>query len=350
MVTTKLLNVKRVFGRLDPDEVGRLMAPGVDQIASQVVAEMAPAGTSTAALGVGRAALRGLPPDAQAELMQLRHEYVAGLTRDMQVHIDELVDLNEVVVGGMVREKKLLVDLFQRCGSEELKFLVNSGFGFGCVLGVFQMLLWLFYEVPWTLAAGGAVVGYCTNLLALKLIFEPVEPTRYGPFLLQGMFLKRQNEVSAEFADCMTESLLSSELLWKNILTGSGGARFAELLHRRTATFMAGTAGILYGGTEFAGRDYWSKLQDQVSSRVLELLPQELPRVHGYVDGALQLKGTLKENLRKLTPAEFEQLLHPVFQEDEATLIFVGSLLGLAVGYLQAEWDARSKRDAQSKK
>ena len=38
------------------------------------------------------------------------------------------------------------------------------------------MLLWLFYELPWTLAAGGAVVGYLTNLIALKLIFEPVEP------------------------------------------------------------------------------------------------------------------------------------------------------------------------------
>lgn len=41
---------------------------------------------------------------------------------------------------------------------------------------------------------------------------------------------------------------------------------------------------------------------------------QELPRIHGYVDGALQLKPTLKENLRKLTPQQFEQLLHPVFQ------------------------------------
>ena len=41
-----------------------------------------------------------------------------------------------------------------------------------------QMALWIFYELPWTLAAGGAVVGYLTNWIALKLIFEPVEPTQ----------------------------------------------------------------------------------------------------------------------------------------------------------------------------
>ena len=35
----------------------------------------------------------------------------------------------------MVKEKQLLIDLFQRCGAKELAFLVNSGFGFGCMLG-----------------------------------------------------------------------------------------------------------------------------------------------------------------------------------------------------------------------
>ena len=42
------------------------------------------------------------------------------------------------------------------------------------------------------LATSGTPLGYLTNLIALKLIFEPIEPTRFGPFVLQGIFLKRQ--------------------------------------------------------------------------------------------------------------------------------------------------------------
>ena len=83
----------------------------------------------------------------------------------------------------MVREKSMLVQLFRRCGKVELEFLVNSGFGFGCLLGLVQMALWIFYELPWTLAAGGAVVGYLTNWIALKLIFEPVEPVLQAALL-----------------------------------------------------------------------------------------------------------------------------------------------------------------------
>lgn len=57
------------------------------------------------------------------------------------------------------------------------------------------MFIWLVYDKPWILPAGGAVVGYLTNWLAIKLIFEPVDPVKVGPFVLQGLFLKRQNEV-----------------------------------------------------------------------------------------------------------------------------------------------------------
>lgn len=43
---------------------------------------------------------------------------------------------------------------------------------------------------------GGALVGYVTNWIALKWIFEPLNPVSVGPFVLQGMFLKRQLEVN----------------------------------------------------------------------------------------------------------------------------------------------------------
>jgi hypothetical protein len=48
----------------------------------------------------------------------------------------------------------------QVCGRAELAFLTNSGLWFGYLLGVFQMILWMFWDNPWTLTIGGAVVGY----------------------------------------------------------------------------------------------------------------------------------------------------------------------------------------------
>ena len=341
IVTTKLVDVKEVFGRIDPARFSELLAPGVDRIAEQVVGEMLPSQGRGIGVGVGRSALRGLTPEAQQQLLELRQRYVADIVKDVQAQATDLVDLEELMVEGFVREKRLLVALFQRCGKAELAFLVNSGLWFGMALGVVQMLAWLVYERAWTLAAGGAIVGYLTNWIALKLIFEPVEPQRVGPFMLQGMFLRRQHEVSAEFADSMTEQLLASQSIFEHLLARPG---FAEVLHARTQDFMRGCAGVLYGGAEYGMADgFWPALEERVSARVLELLPGELPLIHDYVDSALALRPTMNEQLQKLTPAEFEQVLHPVFQEDELTLILVGAALGLAVGYGQLVWDRRDR-------
>eukprot|EP00957_Ditylum_brightwellii_P050435 3824396-Ditylum_brightwellii.AAC.1 len=92
------------------------------------------------------------------------------------------------------------------------------------------MIVWMFYDNPWTLTAGGAVVGYLTNWLALKFIFEPVQPTQYGPFVLQGMFLKRQNEVSQEFSDYLTANVLTSENLWNSMLHGCKSEEFNKVV------------------------------------------------------------------------------------------------------------------------
>ena len=198
-----------------------------------------------------------------------------------------------------------------------------------------------------TLAVGGAAVGYLTNWIALKLIFEPVEKVYLGPIVLQGMFLKRQYEVSEEFADCMTEELLGSRSLWQNILSGSGSHQFSLLLRQRTQQLMNGAAAVLYGGArpiEFTCKQWWSGRASHATDRITDLLPEELNLVHPYVDTQLALRENLKENLRKLTPQEFEQVLHPVFQEDETTLILVGAVLGLIVGWGQAAYDSRQRR------
>ena len=104
----------------------------------------------------------------------------------------------------------------QRVGEKELRFLIDSGLFFGFLLGLVQMLVWLFYDSPWTLTLGGILVGLATNWIALKIIFEPVEPVYlfFGSLKLHGLFLQRQAEVSAEFAEYLTSQVLTSERMW----------------------------------------------------------------------------------------------------------------------------------------
>lgn len=86
---------------------------------------------------------------------------------------------------------------------------------------------------------GGALVGYITNWVAIKLIFDPVEPVQLGPFVFQGLFEKRQVEVSQEFSEFLADRVLTSQRLISEIANGSRRAKYEELV-RRTVPPMAG--------------------------------------------------------------------------------------------------------------
>lgn len=60
--------------------------------------------------------------------------------------------------------------------------------------------------------------------------------------------------------------------------------------------------------------------------------PREDPELHKYMTKMLDIEDTLAHRLKLLTPTEFEDLLHPVFQEDEIILIGAGGVLGAIAG------------------
>jgi hypothetical protein len=253
MVTTQLIDVKEVFTRLDPRRVADLLGAEVPAMARGVARDLAPGW----AVDFGEKALPGAPGPLLANLEGATHRYLAGFTVMLQEQVHRVIDLKELVVTEMCKDKRTIVELFQRCGREELKFLTNSGLFFGFLLGLIQMVVWLFYDNPWTLTIGGTIVGLLTNWLALKCIFEPVDPVYLfgGRFKLQGLFLQRQAEVSGEFSDHLASKVLTSEKIWDNMLHGRKGPEFEAALEEYTRDFVVREAAYQGRGLGTAAED-----------------------------------------------------------------------------------------------
>ena len=354
LMTSRLLDVREVFGRLDKQKCGECLEPGIDAIAEGVAADLFAASAESSGesseneekpLPSWSAALIAAAPLAAtlaAKDLARKHgkQLVASVLGEMQQRVPEVWDVKTQVVGAMTRDKKIIVELFQRCGRNEFAFIRRSGLYFGFLFGIFQMVQWLVWDPWWSLAVGGAAVGYATNWLALTLMFSPVHPKTFGPFTLHGAFLRRQDEVSGEFASMLRSRVLSAENIWREILTGTTTSRvFLEILERKTREQLEKARAeerIVACAAKALGETRWALIERAVVARVLADLPGHLPLVYAYSDGALDLEATLREKMRGLSGEEFEGVLHPVFQEDELTLILVGALLGLVAGFAQA--------------
>jgi uncharacterized membrane protein YheB (UPF0754 family) len=321
----ELLSIEEVIQRLDPHKVATILMPEVPSIVTPFVDSLIPKPFQPSVNRV-------IASNDWEPVQRLKRNFLMQLTKDVQTNILDLVNLRACVVSQMMADKSLLGRLFQKTGGQELSFLIKSGVWFGFLLGICQMLVALYWDNPWTLSVGGCIVGLATNWLALKWIFEPVTPTKVGPITLQGLFLRRQPQVSTDFANFFATKILNSRQLWNSILTDPTTAPVFTKIFAKNCVDLVKS--VSRGLVNTVGETTMVKVNAASKVTTANLL-QYLTNLHGYVDDALGIEQTLYTEMVAMSSERFERVLHPIFEEDETTLILAGAFLGFLAGLVQ---------------
>ena len=146
----------------------------------------------------------------------------------------------------------------------------------------------------------------------------------------------RQKEVSAAYASFFAERILHPEALVDTVVQGPASERIIELLQRYVEQAVDQASGIAKPLLQLTvGTDEWLSLKQEISNRLTLTVPSELDRVYDYTAEAIEIEKELQKNLENLSPDQFEEVLRPLFRQDENTLIAVGAVLGGIAGCIQ---------------
>lgn len=339
VVAGRLVSVDDALKRLDPKKIA-------DFIDVPLVARK----TAKQFSGAAPLAWEALSEEPRQAVRAHGRRLALGVAADVRNFGSRSLDLQGLCVRELSGPNvKALVDLFQRVGKTELRLLVDSGLVVGLFLGLIQSCLSLTLapqfggapvngtEHPAVALAGSGVVGAVTNWIALLWIFKPILPTRVlGLFTLQGCFLRRQPDVARDFAKFFVQRILTSrKLLDDLVFSGPKSHLFRPRLSKRVAACAAGVAvetmppALSPIATDPAFID---SVTTQLTHELKTSLPDEL---YAYADSALDLENQIASKMTAMAPKDFERLLHPIFEEDEITLIAVGAVLGVFATWLQ---------------
>ena len=327
--TSKLINVKELFAKINPKKVAKEMLPEFDRISKEIMDEImheqAPEIWSRVPESVKKLAYSRISKDLP--------EIVTEMMTDIKDNIDEMFDIKDMVIKRLTKDKGLLNEMFLQVGDEEFKFIERSGFTFGFLFGIVQMLVWYFYPKFWILPLFGLLVGYATNWLALKLIFNPIEPISFLGVTYQGLFIKRQNEVSKEYAYMLAHDIFTFDRIFASIITGPTKDRFVNLITDHANHAIDEAAGLSKPViTLVAGKRSYEKIKNIAIDKTLKELPNSVKPVFPYAEKAMDLENIFRTRMQHLPPRDFVDFLRPVFQEDELKLILVGAVLGMGAG------------------
>lgn len=325
----RLITEREIFDRLDPNrvaaEIEKPILALVDNLMEEIMREYEPTLWETLPITVRNIIIKRIQDDAP--------EVVAQVMSEIRNNIETVFDLKDMVVTTLIRDKALINTIFQETGKQEFKFIGHSGFYFGFIFGIFQMVGWMFYKADWQLPAFGLVVGWATNYIALEMIFRPHNPIRFIGMTIHGLFFKRQKEISRDYARLIADEIVTPSNIIEAVLKGPYADRVFNMIAKhikRTIDEQSGIARPFVAWT--VGTKRYIAMKEAAVGRIVTKLPETVRAIDSYAKEAMDLGNTLASRLEVLPPPEFEGMLRPAFKEDEWILIAVGAALGFLVG------------------
>lgn len=322
LLTSKLVDPREIFQRLNPDRLALELELPLLLAADEITRDVLP---------------RSLPPLAK-ELVLKRvqagiPDLVARIMAELAGNIHELLDIKAVAVDALHRDKRLLLKLIRDISRPEMAFIARCGIYFGLFLGLVQTLVWALTRSPLVMPVFGALVGWFTDWLAIKLVFFPRERRKVlGLIPLQGVFQRRRDEVAKQYATIVARDVMTVPNLVAAVLNGPGAPRLRAMIRttvEQAIDEQAGLARPLLGPARF------SSLKKAAADQAVRYLPTTMLTAERYATEALDIRDTIATKMRRLTRTEYEGLLRPAFRQDEWKLIAVGAAIGAVIGELQ---------------
>ena len=179
----------------------------------------------------------------------------------------------------------------------------------------------------------GALIGWITNKVAIKMLFRPVNPVNILFFTFQGVFPKRKDQMAISLADTIEQELLSKEVIMNKILNEENldntKQTIMDTLVKKISENIPPMAKMFLGdNVEGMIRSYLDKEGDRIFDEMIDALKDKA------LDN-LNIREIVKERIDSLDFIEFEKIIFGLMNRELKHVERIGLILGAFIGVIQ---------------
>ena len=183
----------------------------------------------------------------------------------------------------------------------------------------------------------GALIGWITNYLAVKMLFYPRRPVNILGWKLQGVFPKRQQELASNLGTLVERELISHEDIQNVINDPRFRDRLRNILSEYIHNLLSRKLNSVHPmlGSILSSRVVDS-LQAKLSRESEKILPQLLQRVAEELEHTLDFKEVVRSKVENFSMDKLEEILYSIMRKEFRFIEIIGAVLGFVIGILQA--------------
>ncbi|MEO6593867.1 MAG: DUF445 family protein [Planctomycetota bacterium] len=190
--------------------------------------------------------------------------------------------------------------------------------------------LWTWITIP----AIGALIGWSTNWLAVKMIFRPIKPRRFLGIRIQGLVGRRQQELAKAIGRVVGNHLVEHKDVVKSLNKLDFVGILGSVLDRGLAPKIQELRSLpLIGG--FLTEARVADIRNSIGKSIMEHKETVLDEVERGLAKGLDVPQLVETKVAAFAVEKLEALILEVANRELRAIVVLGGVLGALIGLLQ---------------
>jgi uncharacterized membrane protein YheB (UPF0754 family) len=186
-----------------------------------------------------------------------------------------------------------------------------------------------------TTPLGGALIGWWTNHLAIRMLFRPRRPWRFLGLTVQGLVPRRRAEMAERVAQAIEREFLSMEDIGATLRDPAYQAALGERLEGWLRDFfkekLANGPRVLRA---VVGEGLVERLATGAAQALLPRLPAVIEGAWGEFEKRFDIRRVVRENIESFELDRLEAIVVELARTELRFIELLGGVLGFAIGLL----------------
>lgn len=181
----------------------------------------------------------------------------------------------------------------------------------------------------------GALTGWVTNWIAVKMLFHPKEPKNFGLFKIQGVFPKRQKVMAEKLGNIVANELFSIDDVvakMKNAdnteVLGFVESKIDDFINIKLQASMPMLSMLL-------NADLKAKIKNTLMTEIEEVIPGVIESYANKLKTEVDVKAIVKEKVTNFSSDKLEEILVSIMKKEFKFIELLGGVLGFIIGLIQ---------------
>lgn len=185
------------------------------------------------------------------------------------------------------------------------------------------------------LAIIGALIGWLTNVIAIKLMFRPIQPIRiWGtPFVLQGLIPKRKDEIAKSIGDVINEELISMEVIVDKVIADMDKKQIVEMIKVKIVS-IAGEKMPSIIPSIFKGAII-QNIENMIDENGETLVLEMGEKLSHMAIESIDISKMVEDQIIAYDFGKIEEMILKIAKNELKHIEVLGGVLGFAIGLLQ---------------